>query len=226
MIVDLLRNDLGRVCDPGTVAVERLFELHRLPTVWQLTSTVTGRPRPGHGLADVFAALFPCGSVTGAPKLAAMTRDRRAGGRPARLVLRRVRGDPARRHGHLQRARSAPSPSASGRSPAASAAGSSPTPTRRPRWPSGGRRRASSAPRRCGPWRPCWPSTAASRGWRPTSPGWRSAAPTCGSPLDLDEVRAALQRATPASGRHRLRLVAGDGPPVVEVAPPRRPASR
>ena len=72
MIVDLIRNDLGRVCEPGTVRVERLFELHRLPTVWQLTSTVTGRPRPGAGLAEVFAALFPCGSVTGAPKLAAM----------------------------------------------------------------------------------------------------------------------------------------------------------
>lgn len=72
MIVDLLRNDLGRVCEPGTVTVERLFELHRLPTLWQLTSTITGRPRPGAGLAEVMAALFPCGSVTGAPKLAAM----------------------------------------------------------------------------------------------------------------------------------------------------------
>ncbi|MCC6495027.1 MAG: bifunctional anthranilate synthase component I family protein/class IV aminotransferase [Propionibacteriaceae bacterium] len=72
MIVDLLRNDLGRICVPGTISVERLFELHRLPTVWQLTSTVTGTARPGTGLGEVFAALFPCGSVTGAPKLAAM----------------------------------------------------------------------------------------------------------------------------------------------------------
>ena len=72
MIVDLIRNDLGRVCEPGTVRVERLFELVRLPTVWQLTSTVTGRPHAGAGLVEVFAALFPCGSVTGAPKLAAM----------------------------------------------------------------------------------------------------------------------------------------------------------
>ena len=48
MIVDLLRNDLGRVCVPGTVTVERLFELHRLPTVWQLTSTVTGPTAAGH----------------------------------------------------------------------------------------------------------------------------------------------------------------------------------
>ncbi len=72
MIVDLLRNDLSRVCLPGTVGVDRLFELHRLPTVWQLTSTVSGRTPPGTALAGVFAALFPCGSVTGAPKLAAM----------------------------------------------------------------------------------------------------------------------------------------------------------
>lgn len=72
MIVDLLRNDLSRVCVPGTVNVDRLFEVHRLPTVWQLTSTISGRTLPGAGLAEVFAALFPCGSVTGAPKLAAM----------------------------------------------------------------------------------------------------------------------------------------------------------
>nr|WP_300150072.1 bifunctional anthranilate synthase component I family protein/class IV aminotransferase [Propionicimonas sp.] len=72
MIVDLLRNDLGRVCLTGTVSVDRLFELHRLPTVWQLTSTVSGRLPAGTPLADVFAALFPCASVTGAPKLAAM----------------------------------------------------------------------------------------------------------------------------------------------------------
>ncbi|MBN9105160.1 MAG: bifunctional anthranilate synthase component I family protein/class IV aminotransferase [Propionibacteriaceae bacterium] len=72
MIVDLLRNDLGRVCRTGTVSVDRLFEVHRLPTVWQLTSTVSGRLSVGTPLADVFAALFPCASVTGAPKLAAM----------------------------------------------------------------------------------------------------------------------------------------------------------
>jgi para-aminobenzoate synthetase/4-amino-4-deoxychorismate lyase len=73
MIVDLLRNDLGRVCRTGSVSVERLFEVHRLPTVWQLTSTVAGRTDPGVRLGEVLAALFPCGSVTGAPKLAAMT---------------------------------------------------------------------------------------------------------------------------------------------------------
>ena len=72
MIVDLLRNDLGRVCRPGTVRAEALFELLELPTVWQLVSTVTGVRRLGAGLSDTFAALFPCGSVTGAPKIRAM----------------------------------------------------------------------------------------------------------------------------------------------------------
>lgn len=71
MIVDLLRNDLSRVCTPGTVRVEALFDLLELPTVWQLTSTVAGRAAPGAGLADLLGALFPCGSVTGAPKIRA-----------------------------------------------------------------------------------------------------------------------------------------------------------
>ena len=73
MIVDLLRNDLGRVCQPGTVMVDALFELVRLPTLWQMVSTVSGLRQPGAGLVDVFAALFPCGSVTGAPKIRAMS---------------------------------------------------------------------------------------------------------------------------------------------------------
>jgi len=72
MIVDLLRNDLSRVAQLGTVRVPRLFELHALPTVWQMTSTVTAVSRSGLSLADAFAALFPCGSVTGAPKVRAM----------------------------------------------------------------------------------------------------------------------------------------------------------
>lgn len=72
MIVDLLRNDMGRIATLGTVRVPRLFELHALSTVWQMTSTVTAVSRPGLGLADIFAALFPCGSVTGAPKVRAM----------------------------------------------------------------------------------------------------------------------------------------------------------
>lgn len=72
MIVDLLRNDLGRVAQTGSVRVPRLFELHELPSVWQMTSTVTAVTRPGLRLSEVFAALFPCGSVTGAPKRRAM----------------------------------------------------------------------------------------------------------------------------------------------------------
>ena len=76
MIVDLLRNDLGRIARPGTVAVPAMFDLERYETVWQLTSTVTCEPRPGTTLADAFRALFPCGSVTGAPKVRTMERIR------------------------------------------------------------------------------------------------------------------------------------------------------
>ncbi len=72
MIVDLLRNDLARVCEPGSVTVPSLFDVEAYPTVWQMTSTVTGRSRPGVGLAEVFGALFPCGSITGAPKVRTM----------------------------------------------------------------------------------------------------------------------------------------------------------
>ncbi|HEX9123885.1 MAG TPA: aminodeoxychorismate synthase component I [Actinomycetota bacterium] len=70
MIVDLLRSDLGRIARPGSVRVERLFEPERYETVWQLTSTVSALLRPEVTLRDVFAALFPSGSVTGAPKVA------------------------------------------------------------------------------------------------------------------------------------------------------------
>ena len=69
MIVDLLRNDLGRVCRTGSVEVERMVETERFETVWQLTSTVAGDLRPGTTLVEVFGALFPSGSVTGAPKV-------------------------------------------------------------------------------------------------------------------------------------------------------------
>ncbi|WCM95282.1 chorismate-binding protein [Acidovorax sp. NCPPB 2350] len=72
MIVDLLRNDLSRIAEPHSVRVPALFHTQALPTVWQMTSDVTARTRPGLDLADVFAALFPCGSVTGAPKVQAM----------------------------------------------------------------------------------------------------------------------------------------------------------
>jgi len=74
MIVDLVRNDLGRVAEPGTVRVSRPFEVERYRTVLQLTSTVEARLAEGCGLAELLAATFPCGSVTGAPKVAAMAR--------------------------------------------------------------------------------------------------------------------------------------------------------
>lgn len=72
MIVDLLRNDAGRVSEWGSVRVPRLFETERYETVHQLTSTVRSRTLPGTGLVDVLRALFPCGSVTGAPKVRTM----------------------------------------------------------------------------------------------------------------------------------------------------------
>lgn len=70
MIVDMVRNDLGRVARPGSVAVERLFALERYPTVWQMTSTVSARTDAG--LLEIFRGLFPCASVTGAPKARTM----------------------------------------------------------------------------------------------------------------------------------------------------------
>ena len=72
MIVDLIRNDLGRLAEVGSVQVPALFTPERYETVWQLTSDVTARTRPGTTLTDVLCALFPSGSVTGAPKLRAM----------------------------------------------------------------------------------------------------------------------------------------------------------
>jgi para-aminobenzoate synthetase/4-amino-4-deoxychorismate lyase len=72
MIVDLLRNDLGRVAATGSVEVPALFEVQRFGEVLQMTSTVRARVRAGATLADVFGALFPCGSITGAPKLRTM----------------------------------------------------------------------------------------------------------------------------------------------------------
>ncbi|MBI1394971.1 MAG: aminodeoxychorismate synthase component I [Betaproteobacteria bacterium] len=73
MIVDLLRNDLSRVARTGSVRVPKLFEIHALPTVWQMTSTVTAQVDAALPLSGLMAALFPCGSVTGAPKRMAMS---------------------------------------------------------------------------------------------------------------------------------------------------------
>ncbi len=70
MIVDLLRNDLGRVSDTGAVRVDRLFEVERYATIWQMTSTI--RAQSSAPLSSLVRALFPCGSVTGAPKIRTM----------------------------------------------------------------------------------------------------------------------------------------------------------
>ena len=72
MIVDLMRNDLSRVAEPGSVAVDRLFEIERHPTVHHLVSTVTATALPASGPAELLAATFPPGSITGAPKHQAM----------------------------------------------------------------------------------------------------------------------------------------------------------
>ena len=72
MIVDLMRNDLSRIAAPGSVWVERAFAVESYPTVHQMTTTVRATLGEGHGVADLLAALFPCGSITGAPKIRAM----------------------------------------------------------------------------------------------------------------------------------------------------------
>jgi para-aminobenzoate synthetase/4-amino-4-deoxychorismate lyase len=72
MIVDLMRNDLSRVAEPGSVRVGNAFAVESYPTVHQMTSTVRARLSPRLGAVDLVRALFPCGSITGAPKIRAM----------------------------------------------------------------------------------------------------------------------------------------------------------
>ena len=72
MIVDLLRNDLGRICSTGSIRVDGLFSVERYPTLLQMTSTVRGTLRSGIGWHELFRSLFPSGSITGAPKISTM----------------------------------------------------------------------------------------------------------------------------------------------------------
>ena len=72
MIVDLLRNDLGRICEPGSIHVRDLWTVERYETVLQMTSEIGGRLGANVGITEIMKALFPCGSVTGAPKVRTM----------------------------------------------------------------------------------------------------------------------------------------------------------
>ncbi len=72
MIVDLLRNDLGRVCEFGTVAVDKLCDLEEHPTFFNLVSSISGKLREGARPSEILRAMFPCGSITGAPKISTM----------------------------------------------------------------------------------------------------------------------------------------------------------
>lgn len=85
MIVDLLRNDMGQVAETGSVRVSQLFHVEHYATVLQMTSTVEARVRPDVGFPDVLCALFPCGSITGAPKLQTMRHIERLESRPRGL---------------------------------------------------------------------------------------------------------------------------------------------
>ncbi len=108
MILDLIRNDLGRLAEYGSVTVPELFVLERYPTLWQMTSEVHARVPTCTTLGEVFAALFPCGSVTGAPKNSTMEVISRLESSP-----RGVYSVPS---GHSCQARTVPMPASRSRS--------------------------------------------------------------------------------------------------------------
>lgn len=83
MILDMVRNDLGRIAPPGAVHTEAICTLEKYPTVWQMTSTATARSSAT--LAEIFQALFPCASITGAPKVQTMRIIRQAESRPRQV---------------------------------------------------------------------------------------------------------------------------------------------
>ncbi|MFZ4708814.1 MAG: aminodeoxychorismate synthase component I [Zwartia sp.] len=85
MIVDLLRNDLGRIALPGSVVAEPLFSLEAYPSVWTMTSTIQAEIAAETALEQILRALFPCGSITGAPKIAAMKRIQQTEAQPRGL---------------------------------------------------------------------------------------------------------------------------------------------
>ena len=105
MIVDLVRNDLGRVCEWGSVEVPALCAVEPHPGLVHLVSTVEGRLRPGLGWADAIDATFPPGSVTGAPKLAALDHiaAARAGAARASTAARSAGSTPTAAPGDAQR---------------------------------------------------------------------------------------------------------------------------
>jgi para-aminobenzoate synthetase/4-amino-4-deoxychorismate lyase len=82
MIVDLMRNDLGRICKTGSVKVTDLFAVERYPELLQMTSTVKGELKPRTSYYEIFRSLFPCGSITGAPKVRTMQAIRELEGEP------------------------------------------------------------------------------------------------------------------------------------------------
>ena len=213
MIVDLLRNDVARVAETGSVAVPALFTVERYETVLQLTSDVTARLRPGTGLVELFRALFPCGSVTGRPRRAPWTSSARSSRLPAASTAARSvsSGRPTRRSGPASAWPSGP-PSWTRRrampstAPAAASRG---TRSRRRSTPRSSRRRLSSppAPGSSSCWRPCGTNrTAACATVIVISGVWRSRPSTWGSGSTCPARWRRCGRGSPDGDAARVRL--------------------